>query len=387
MLRIILFFAFHISTKSLFAQDFTLDSNSINTKFGFIENKGQIIDQNNRPNPEAQFLCNVSGLKVQIRRDGYSYEVIKEISRTSLPKRDALSDRGGLDQVKYGVHRVDIHFDGAKKDIQWEASESQNGYSNYYTTGTPEGGVLDVRSYNHLIARDVWTHIDVEFLASGDAKQPVKYNIIIRPGGDPKDVRLRVVGMNAASVSTAGGLLLQTAYGDLEESIPLSFVENEGNSGQENIAVRFRAIEKNVFGFQLPEGFISNGKTLVIDPTPDRVWGTWLGGNGADFGRVCKTDNSGNIYLSGETESTNNIATSGAHQTTLTGQSAFLVKFNANGVRQWGTYYGTSSTLGYSIAIDASANVFLSGDTGAFNSISTSSCLFLSNMSKAYLGL
>ena len=50
---------------------------------------------------------------------------------------------------------------------------------------------------------------------------------------------------------------------------------------------------------------------------------------------------SGNIYLSGYTDSTTELP-----QQVLTkphmeeGYDAFLVKFNSSGVRQWGTYYG-----------------------------------------------
>ncbi len=35
---------------------------------GFIENKGQIIDQNNKPNPYVLYLLNTPGMNVQLRR-------------------------------------------------------------------------------------------------------------------------------------------------------------------------------------------------------------------------------------------------------------------------------------------------------------------------------
>ena len=50
-----------------------------------------------------------------------------------------------------------------------------------------------------------------------------------------------------------------------------------------------------------------------------------------DYGASCATDTSGNVYLSGQTSSTTEIATTGAHQTTYGAGSydAFLVKFDA----------------------------------------------------------
>ena len=60
-----------------------------------------------------------------------------------------------------------------------------------------------------------------------------------------------------------------------------------------------------------------------------RQWGTYYGGSGFDnsYYQNLDIDNSGNAYLSGHTNSSNNIASSGAHQTTLGGSyDAFLVR-------------------------------------------------------------
>lgn len=105
-------------------------------------------------------------------------------------------------------------------------------------------------------------------------------------------------------------------------------------------------------------------------------WATYYGGAGADYGRSIATDSRGNVYLTGITASTNNIATAGAHQPALGGgNDAFLVKFNKNGVRQWGTYYGgTATESGFAIAIDANDYVYLTGLTGSANNIATSAC-------------
>jgi hypothetical protein len=55
-------------------------------------------------------------------------------------------------------------------------------------------------------------------------------------------------------------------------------------------------------------------------------------------------DGSGNVFLVGYTASTSGISTTGSYQETYGGGGdAFVVKFNSNGVRQWGTYYGGSN--------------------------------------------
>lgn len=102
-----------------------------------------------------------------------------------------------------------------------------------------------------------------------------------------------------------------------------------------------------------------------------KQWGTYFGGSytlasGMETGLSCATDALGNVYMTGHTPSTSDIATAGAHQTIYGGSStdAFLVKFNSSGVIQWGTYYGGAGVdIGYSCATDASGNIYLAGDT------------------------
>ncbi len=103
-----------------------------------------------------------------------------------------------------------------------------------------------------------------------------------------------------------------------------------------------------------------------------RQWGTYYGGSDDDRITGCSTDNSNNVYVAGFTASSNNIA-SGGHQNTYGGDyDAFLVEFNTNGIRQWGTYYGDSgSDVGISCPVDNNGNVYLCGLTNSTNNISS----------------
>ena len=47
------------------------------TQAAFIENKGQIIDQHSKPNPSCLFLLNMPGMNVQLRRQGFSYDIFQ----------------------------------------------------------------------------------------------------------------------------------------------------------------------------------------------------------------------------------------------------------------------------------------------------------------------
>ncbi|MCX6292338.1 MAG: SBBP repeat-containing protein [Bacteroidetes bacterium] len=104
-----------------------------------------------------------------------------------------------------------------------------------------------------------------------------------------------------------------------------------------------------------------------------RLWATYYGGTDADYGYGVKTDAAGNVYLAGYTFSTSGIATAGSFQPSLNGVAdAFLVKFDSNGNRIWGTYYGGADfDQGVDLATDATGNVYMTGYTISTTDISS----------------
>jgi len=126
-------------------------------------------------------------------------------------------------------------------------------------------------------------------------------------------------------------------------------------------------------------GGYSDGFLVKFDPNGLRQWGTYYGGSLLDVSFSCATDASGNVYMSGNTQSSAGIATSGAHQTTV--NDAFLVSFNSSGVRQSGTYYGGIKNVCTS---DASGNVYMTGYTQSNSGIATAGAHQTANGNNGY---
>jgi len=126
-------------------------------------------------------------------------------------------------------------------------------------------------------------------------------------------------------------------------------------------------------------GGYSDGFLVKFDSNGLRQWGTYYGGSLLDVSFSCATDASGNVYMSGNTQSSAGIATSGAHQTTV--NDAFLVSFNSSGVRQSGTYYGGIKNVCTS---DASGNVYMTGYTQSNSGIATAGAHQTANGNNGY---
>jgi hypothetical protein len=111
------------------------------------------------------------------------------------------------------------------------------------------------------------------------------------------------------------------------------------------------------------------------------VYGTFLGGSGADFSWGIAIDSDGNAYVTGSAGSTNFPTTPGAFQSSVAGgHSVFVTKFNVDGsALAYSTYIGggnagSGDDTGFAIALDSDKNAYVTGrfsftfptTTGAF---------------------
>ena len=318
---------------------------------GFIENKGQIIDQNNKPNPSVLYLLNTPGMNVQLRKSGFSYDLMQ-------------TDNDISDSLKIlSFSRIDFNFIDINNDFEIVTSEKINTRFNYYTTGTPDQGILGVSAHKEIVYHNVYPGIDLEFLT--DKEHGFKYNFIISPDGDINKIRFKISGATVEEVSDSV-IILKTKFGILKERLPESFIIT--NNSKLPGSVKFVEYADSLIGFSAP----SDGN-IIIDPVPQRLWVTYFGGTGFDGLGPLSLDNSGNIYSAGSTTSPANIATSGSYQEIFMGAyDGFICKFSPSGNIIWATYYGGIGSDYFSDLFLTNDNkLVLAGNTSSPSNIST----------------
>jgi hypothetical protein len=107
-----------------------------------------------------------------------------------------------------------------------------------------------------------------------------------------------------------------------------------------------------------------------LDPTGSNlVYSTYLGGNAIDYGTAIALDPAGNAYVTGVTFSANLPTVNPFQAAKGAQQDAFVAKINPSGSAWvYVTYLGGNSVdEGYGIAVDASGNAYITGQTQSTN--------------------
>ncbi len=341
-----------LSILSLFFSFFSVSNtpdNQLKT-LSFIENKGQVHDENKVLRPDVFFSGFDGQMTYHFGKNGFSYQLYKVVSwKKVVDPRTKTEDKC---PEKTCVYRTDMVWLGANPTVRPQGSKALEATSNFFGS-TIEGGIKGVRSFEEIWYKDLYPGIAVKWYHQNGR---LKYDYEVKAGVDYHQIRLQMNGFKKIHLNKKGELVMQTPYGDIIEQTPLVL--------QNGKALKAKwTIKQNVVGFEIEN--LDPSFPYTIDPAV-RQWGTYYGGNNIDNVKSISVDGSSNVYLTGWTVSGNgtSIATAGAHQSTLApgDWQAFLAKFNSSGVRQWGTYFGGIwDEIAYGCKVDNSGDVYITG--------------------------
>jgi hypothetical protein len=269
---------------------------------------------------------------------------------------------------------------GANPQAKVSGLEELPGKSNYFIGNDPKKWRTNVPNYAKVKYANVYPGVDLVYY--GNQRQ-LEYDFVVQPGADPRSVQLAItsdgqVGSRQKAVGSATEdptAESQSAIDNRKSSIPAPLHVNAagdlvvGTDGGEVIfhkpvvyqpatynEPRTKNQEPTATNKELVDGrYMLNGnrvtfevanydktRPLVIDPT--LAYSTYLGGTRLDNGFAIAVDASGNAYVTGETSSSDFPTTPGAFQTTYGGAgNAFITKLNAAGsALVYSTYLGGS---------------------------------------------
>jgi uncharacterized repeat protein (TIGR03803 family) len=241
---------------------------------------------------------------------------------------------------------------------------------NYFIGNDPAKWHTAVPTSEAVLYKNIYDRIDLKVYG---LESRIEYDWIVRPGGDPRDIRFQYENVKGTRVDEAGNLLIETGFGELVHKKPVAYQEAGGRSGNGSrtaVESAFKKITDNAYGFEV--GAYEAGQELVIDPVV-LAYSTYLGGNFTDIGYGIAVDGSGNAYVTGYTNSTN-FPTLNQYQIDPgdDANDVFVTKLDTtksgNDSLVYSTYLGGSGDdRGYGIAVDGSGNAYVTGYTASTN--------------------
>lgn len=233
-----------------------------------------------------------------------------------------------------------------------------------YISNDPSGAEpISAPTYRSVLYEEIYTGIDLKYYWDNGS---LKYDFIVRPGGDPSSIRMSYSGIDALEVDDDGALVIRSGSHEVrDEGLKIHQVI-DGELLE--ISGSFQAIGDSMAKI-IVDGTYSPNHTLVIDPI--LTFGTFIGGTEYDVVNDMVVDGTGNIYLTGITWSRTTFPiTAGAYQQNLAGYwDIFVMKLNERGDKiLFSTFIGTTTWEdGVGIAIDDASNVYLTGSTRDIN--------------------
>ncbi|GIK36253.1 MAG: hypothetical protein BroJett011_00860 [Chloroflexota bacterium] len=268
---------------------------------------------------------------------------------------------------------VRLTFDGANPTPAVEGLNPLPGGANFFLGNDPAQWQSNLPTYAGIVYRDLYPGIDLVYRGT---EGQLKSEFIVAPGADPRQIRLRYEGAESLSVREDGALVIQTAAGELVEA-PL-LIYQEVNSVRREIEGHYLLLDETGSSIQNPKSKIQNPlvsfQVTAYDPTlpliidPELVYSSYLGGGDYDNGLGITLDAFGNIFVTGQTASTN-FPVQQPLQEDQPDPDVFITKIiKANGVYTYGysTYLGgNGEDNSNDIFVDSTGNIYLTGYTGS----------------------
>ncbi|MPZ51233.1 MAG: hypothetical protein GEU79_00610 [Acidimicrobiia bacterium] len=276
------------------------------------------------------------------------------------------SDSLAMSLLQDGERGVNLFLDfvGANPDVDVDASQPALGKVNYLKGDDPATRQTALPTYREIVYDDLWRGIDLVVLDEGGV---LKYEFRVQPGASVDDIRLAYRGADGLAVDDMGRLVVNTAYGSLQDAAPVSYQLRDGRKVP--IDSRFSLDgDDESYGFAVGDHDLS--RELVIDP--GLSYATYLGGSFNQAPTAIAVDGSGNAYVTGYTQSTDFPTTPGAFDRSGSYRNeldAFVSKVNPTGTGLvYSTFLGGSDfEWGNDLAVDAEGNAYVTGRTQSSN--------------------
>jgi gliding motility-associated-like protein len=265
-------------------------------------------------------------------------------------------------------HAWNVDFVGASPASRVTADKVIPTYNNYLI-GDQSQWASSCRIFQAITLENVYPNIDVRYYTNNGT---LKYDIIVKPGGNPNQIALKYQGVDKLQVKNKE-LVISTSLGERKESSPFTYQA----TARERQTINCKYVVKdNIVRFDVKD--YDPKATLVIDPV--MIFCSFSGSTADNWGFTATYGPDGAMYGGGIVRETNGWPVStGAFQTTYQGGGGTggdggpndigIIKLSPDGsTRVYATYIGGGGNeQPHSLVVDGQGNCIVAGRTSSSN--------------------
>ncbi|MCX6316079.1 MAG: PKD domain-containing protein [Bacteroidetes bacterium] len=325
-----------------------------NRNIEFIENKGQWDSR-------VQYMGEVSNGAVFIRSGGITMLQYDPVAYANTGKKlhddpGSATDKNGMPQ-QIPCHAWDIDFEGASLQAKLIPDKPLNTYNNYYIGNDPSRWAGNCRLFQGITMENVYPNIDARYYTDNGM---LKYDLIVKPGGDVSRIVLRYKGVDDLQVKNKE-LTISTSVGEMKEGAPYTY--QFGPAGKTKINCRY-SVKNNEVRFDVKN--YDPTSTLIIDPSI--VFCTFAGSTVDNWGFTATYGPDGSLFGGGIVFGPGFPATVGPGFQSGTFDMG-IIKISADGAsRVYATYIGGSGLdQPHSLICDNQGQLIMAGRSNSTN--------------------
>ena len=338
------------------------DSKDGSRNIEFIENKNQWDNK-------ILYKADLSNGAIFLEKNcfTFAFKDVKAIEKILAFKTLPIDQRPKLTPDDYYIkcHAYKLNFLNAKQDVQISASNSNEGYFNYFIGNDKRKWASKVKSYSAVNYKGLYENTDLDIYENSSH---LIYDIILHPGADVADIKFQYLGADKV-VLRDGDLVVKTSVNDVTELSPEAYQMN--GSSKVKIQCKFKLVD-NLLSFIFPNGY-DKKKDMIIDPV--LIFSTYSGSTVDNWGFTATFDDRGEVYSGGIAFGTGYPVSVGAYQTVFAGGTGYyypgcdaaIIKYDSSGMhRLFATYLGGSGNdLPHSMIVDNANELVIYGTTGS----------------------
>ncbi len=284
--------------------------------------------------------------RVKFLDRGHGYSLFLTDQEAVFTFQNRKSQGAGNGDSRAQVDSFRLRFVGANRKPQVSGIDAQSGRSNYLIGNDPAKWHTNVPNYGKVRYMDLYPGI--ELLYYGNDRK-LEYDLKVSPGANPRQITLELAGARDLQIDRNGNLTLRCGLHQLSMEKPRIYQISAQNK-RETLSGSWVLKDDHTLGFDIQR--YDRTRTLVIDPVlnfglSSFPYATYVGGSSTDLGYAIAIDSAGAGYVTGNTFSADFPTTTGSLQVTApsAGGNAFVTKYNADGSRAYSTYLGGNSDV------------------------------------------